>query len=150
MVVYDEPESFMGNYKFKAGETYCELGDNGKLVPVPGKTDMFNLYAVLFEVTEDMQWLNGENVLSETNPNIISWALIPDRHESDEWVEFSVPFVYRPGKSIDKQKMQDGRYRLAIVISSSENGDYFSGAIGSTLHVDQLIVVCKKDNTEEE
>lgn len=144
------PISFSGFYKFKAGETYCELGDNGKLVPVPEKTDMFNLYAVLFEATADMQWLNGENVLSESNPNIISWALIPDRHESDEWVEFSVPFVYRPGKSIDKQKMQDGRYRLAIVMSSSENGDYFSGAIGSTLHVDELTIVCKREKTEEE
>lgn len=149
-IISEVPISFSGFYKFKAGETYCQLGSNGKLEPVPGKTDMFNLYAVLFEATADMMWLNGENVLSETNPNIVSWALIPDRHESDEWVEFSVPFVYRPGKSVDRQKLQDGRYRLAIVMSSSENGDYFSGAIGSTLHVDELTIVCKREITEEE
>ncbi len=146
----ENPISFSGFYKFKAGETYCEPDAAGKLQPVAGKSDMFNLYAVMYEPTEQMQWLDGANVLSESNPNIISTALIPDRHESDEWVEFSVPFVFRPGKSIDQQKLKDGKYRLAVVMSSSENGDYFCGAIGSTLQVDQLTLVCKREKTEEQ
>ena len=96
-----------------------------------------------------MEWLDGTNVLSEDNPNIISTALIPDRHETDDWTEFSVPFVYREGKSVDPVKLKDGRYRLAVVMSSSQDGDYFCGAIGSTLAVDELSIVCKRNQDEE-
>lgn len=138
----NEPTLFSGYYKYTPGETYCEAGPNGSLVPVPGVTDMFNLYAVLFETTADMQWLDGSNVLSADNPNIISTAEIPDRHASEEWVEFTVPFVLRPGKSIDPEKLREGRYSITIVMSSSQDGDYFNGAIGSTLQVDELSISC--------
>ena len=143
------PISFSGFYKYKAGETYCRPDSEGKLEPVPGKRDMFNCYAVFYESTPEMEWLDGTNVLSEDNPNIISTALIPDRHETDDWTEFSVPFVYREGKSVDPVKLKDGRYRLAVVMSSSQDGDYFCGAIGSTLAVDELSIVCKRNQDEE-
>ena len=146
---YLEPISFSGFYKYKAGETYCRPDSEGKLEPVPGKRDMFNCYAVFYESTPEMEWLDGANVLSEDNPNIISTALIPDRHETDDWTEFSVPFVYREGKSVDPVKLKDGRYRLAVVMSSSQDGDYFCGAIGSTLAVDELSIVCKRNQAEE-
>jgi len=146
---YLEPISFSGFYKYKAGETYCRPDSEGKLEPVPGKRDMFNCYAVFYESTPEMEWLDGANVLSEDNPNIISTALIPDRHETDDWTEFSVPFVYREGKSVDPVKLKDGRYRLAVVMSSSQDGDYFCGAIGSTLAVDELSIVCKRNQDEE-
>lgn len=139
---YREPSMFSGCYKYTPGETYCEPDATGKLVPVEGVVDDFNVYAVLFEVTEGVEWLDGANVLSEDNPNIIMTALIPDRHASEDWVEFSVPFVYRDGKSIDADKLKNGRYSIAIVMSSSSQGDYFCGAVGSTLTVDELSVTC--------
>lgn len=135
---YYEPTTFSGYYKYTPGETYCEPDDSGKLQPVEGQTDMFNLYLVMFEVTTDMQYLDGRNVLSADNPNIIGTAEIPDRHASDNWVTFKVPFLYREGKSIDPFKLQAGHYSIAVVMSSSEKGDYFCGAIGSTLMVDEL------------
>ncbi len=136
------PTQFSGYYKYKPGAEYCEPGPDGNLVPVPGKVDSFNLYAVLYETAPGHQWLNGINVLAEDNPYIISTAIIPDRHASDDWVEFSVPFIYRPGKSVDPEKLKDGLYNIAIVMGSSSDGDYFKGAIGSTLMVDEVSITC--------
>lgn len=138
----NEPVLFSGYYKYSPGETYCEPGENGELVPVAGKTDMFNLYAVLFETTREMQWLDGTNVLAANNPNIISTAEIPDPHASEEWVEFAVPFKMRAGKSIDRKKLEEGKYSITVVMGSSRDGDAFCGAIGSTLQVDELSITC--------
>lgn len=136
------PTQFSGYYKYMPGEQYCEPGADGKLVPVVGKTDNFNLYAVLYETAPGHEWLNGENVLAEDNPYIISTAIIPDRHPSEEWVEFSVPFIYRPGKSVDQEKLKNGLYNIAVVMGSSSDGDSFKGAIGSTLMVDEISITC--------
>lgn len=145
---FNIPSSFSGYYKYTPGETYCETDEAGNFVPVPGKTDMFNLYLVMFETTPEMQWLNGYNVLAADNPNIIGTAEIPDRHASDEWVSFAVPFTLRHGKSIDREKLRNGVYSIAIVMSSSQDGDFFCGAVGSTLCVDELLIICMADDND--
>ena len=133
---------FSGYYKYQPGASYCVPDADGNLVEVPGKTDMFNLYAVMYETSAGHEWLDGTNVLSADNPMIISTAEIPDRQITSEWRGFSVPFTYRKGKQIDPDKLRDGKYNIAIVMSSSEDGDYFRGAIGSTLQVDMLQITC--------
>ena len=45
-------------------------------------------------------------------------------------------YTYKDGKSWDASK----KYKLAIVCSSSKDGDKFSGAPGSVLYVDDLKV----------
>ncbi len=140
------PTMLSGKYKYQPGETYYEPDAKGKLIPVEGKVDMFNIYAVLFEVTDDMQYLDGTNVLAEDNPNIISTAVIDNRQVTSEWTEFNIPFVLRPGKSIDPEKLKNGGYSFTLVMSSSEGGDFFEGAIGSTLSVDELVVTCLSEN----
>lgn len=142
---YNTPTSFSGYYKYTPGETYCEPDQDGQLIPVAGKSDMFNLYLVMFETTADMQWLDGTNVLAKDNPNIVGTAEIPDRRASNDWVDFSVPFKLREGKTIDQDKLKDGIYSIAVVMSSSQDGDYFRGAIGSTLWVDELHITCSTD-----
>ena len=134
------PSRIQGYYKYKAGETFYELDKSrpDKLKPVPDKTDIFNIYAVFYESTEDMKTLDGTNALAEDNPNILAVARITDAKETDEWTEFDLPFVFRPGKNVDPVKLDEGRYNLAIVFSSSIDGDRFSGAPGSTLCVDEV------------
>lgn len=139
------PSQFSGYYKYTPGETYCEPDADGNLVPKPGVTDNFSLYAVLYESVPGQEWLDGNNVLAEDNPYIISTAIIPDRHASEEWVEFSVPFIYRPGKTIDPEKLKAGKYSLAVVMGSSQEGDRFCGAVGSTLKVDEVSITCLSD-----
>ncbi len=138
------PVALSGYFKYTPGELFQQLNSAGKLEPVPGRVDECNIYAVLFEVTETMQFLNGANVLSDDNPNIIAVAAISetDRKGAEDWREFHVPFVMRPGKSIDHAKLAAGGYSLAVVMSSSIDGDYFSGAIGSRLLVDEIEISC--------
>ena len=52
----------------------------------------------------------------------------------------TIPFTFLEGKTIDRNKMVDGKYSLAIILSSSEDGGNFNGAVGSTLWVDELII----------
>lgn len=138
-----EPVSLTGSYRYTPGPEYCKLGDDGKLTPVPGKIDEFNIYAVFFEVTPEMQWLDGTNVMAEDNPNIIAVAEIPNPVPAEEWEDFMIPFTYREGKTIDPDKLKAGHYSITIVMSSSKDGDFFSGAVGSTLYVDDLHLNCK-------
>lgn len=123
------PRYLTGYYQYTPGEKYCQA-DGGKLIPVPEKTDKFNIYAVFFEATPDMEMLDGTNALSPDNENIIAVAEISDKDRvpAQHWTEFNIPFVYRQGKEIDTEKLKDGKYSITIVFSSSIDGDYFSGS----------------------
>ena len=81
------------------------------------------------------------------HPNLISIARIDekDRKETDEWTEFYLPFVTKTGKTVDKDKLKAGKYNVAIVFSSSIEGDYFRGAVGSTLHIDEVELIHASD-----
>ncbi|MDO5762035.1 MAG: PCMD domain-containing protein [Bacteroidales bacterium] len=68
-------------------------------------------------------------------------AQLPDVSTTTEWTGFSVDFVYR--QNVDKAKLKTGGYNLAVVCSSSTNGAFFMGAVGSTLWIDKLTVVCE-------
>ena len=70
-------------------------------------------------------------------------AKLEDKKETNEWTRFEVPFTFLEGKSIDIEKLQAGKYNLAIVLSSSEDGANFNGAVGSTLWVDELHIDVK-------
>ena len=64
--------------------------------------------------------------------------------ETDEWTAFELPFEPMNGKEINKLKLQDGKYKLSIVLSSSVKGAYFKGAVGSTLYVDELELISEE------
>lgn len=51
-----------------------------------------------------------------------------------------------PGKFIDKEKLMDGKYNIAIVFTSSLEGDHFNGAIGSTLLIDEAELIYHSEN----
>lgn len=95
------PRYLTGYYQYTPGEKYCQA-DGGKLIPVPEKTDKFNIYAVFFEATPDMEMLDGTNALSPDNENIIAVAEISDKDRvpAQHWTEFNIPFVYRQGKRL--------------------------------------------------
>ena len=129
-----------GHYKYRSGEVFYELDKAApdKLKPVDRK-DRFNIYAVFYESTKEMETVDGTNALSPDNPNVLAVAQIPQDEavETDEWEEFNIPFVFRPGKgkeTVDADKV----YCLAIVFTSSLYGDRFEGAPGSTLCVDEV------------
>ena len=136
------PTQLSGYYKYTPGETFYELDKSApdKLRPVPDRTDQPNIYAIFYESTDERPILDATDALAEDNPQVISTAIVDqdDVRPTTEWTYFEIPFVYRPGKSVDPDKLAAGRYCLAIIFASSIRGDYFEGAPGSTLCIDEV------------
>lgn len=134
---YKHPEFLRGHYKFKAGSVYTEGGK-----PASGK-DNCDIYAIMYEAENNSFMLDGYNSL--TSDKLVSIARLPQDKviESDSWTYFDIPFESL--KNIDDTKLREGKYKLSIVLSSSVNGAYFKGAVGSTLYVDELVLVSKED-----
>ena len=136
---YKRPIALKGYFKFKAGEVYTDEGEVQK-----DMKDRFDIYAILYEANENSFMLDGSNSL--TSENIVAKAQISEEAavETDEWTAFELPFEPMNGKEINKSKLQDGKYKLSIVLSSSVKGAYFKGAVGSTLYVDELELISEE------
>lgn len=132
---YQEPVTLKGFYKYKAGDVFTE---NGK--PVTGKQDKCDIYAIFYETESKDEMLDGYDAL--TSSKLISVARIQNAQETDQWTEFNLPFEGK-GKAIDPAKLKAGKYKLGIVFSSSIEGDRFRGAVGSTLYIDEVELICK-------
>ena len=85
-------------------------------------------------------YLTGDNVL--TSDAIVAIARLDNGEETDEYIEFNIPFEYR--QEYDKNKQEDYKYRLTIVFSSSKTGDVFEGAVGSVLLIDDVELICEE------
>lgn len=125
------PTAIKGYYKYRAGTEFSVGGET-----VTGRKDICDIYSVFYETDDNVKTLDGTNIFK--SPNIVSIARIDNAKESDQWIEFNLPFVTKPGKTVDLQKLEDGKYNLAIVFSSSIKGDLFEGAVGSTLYIDEV------------
>lgn len=131
---FHKPTKLVGYYKFKAGEKFMSQGKE-----VPGKKDIFNIYAMFYETDDNVRTLDGYfKADGYKHPNLVSLALIDNAKETDEWTRFELPFKNIDGKEVDMDKLEAGGYNVAIVISSSADGDLFDGAPGSTLWIDEV------------
>lgn len=135
-----QPVTFKGYYKYTPGESYQDK--DGKIVS--GTTDSGAIYAVLYR-NHDSEGnaivLYGNDV--KTSSQIVAIADMAYVKPTTEWTEFELPFNYL--SDIDLTLLQERGYSLAVVFSSSADGDEFRGAIGSELCIDKVQVVCKKE-----
>ena len=106
-----------------------------------GQRDDFAIYAVLYEVTSQEPYLDGTNSL--TSSKIVLKAELENRKETDQWTSFAIDFKSVDGRKIDENKLEAGKYNLAIIMSSSKDGAVFNGAVGSTLYVDEIELIYK-------
>ena len=84
----------------------------------------------------EMRWGSPINVIF-TRYYILAKARLKDRGAKGEWTKFDEEFVYyREPKSGEELK-------FSIVMTSSVNGDSYSGAVGSRLVVDDVEVVLR-------
>ena len=128
------PLRLEGWYKYKAGPTFSSKGK-----PVEGRKDECDIYGVLYETDDNVQFLDGSTSLN--SPNIVALARnIKELPETDIWKQFNFKFEPQNGKSIDPDKLGKGIYKLAIVFSSSVDGAKFEGAAGSTLYIDKVTI----------
>lgn len=132
---YYVPSTLVGYYKYKAGDVYKNVDGN----VVEGKRDICDIYALFYEAV-DGKLLDGTNAF--TSPNLVSLARIKNAKETgDKWTRFELPFILKEGKTIDHDKLIAGKYNIALVFSSSIDGGEFSGAVGSTLYVDEVQLI---------
>ena len=128
------PLRLEGWYKYKAGPTFSSKGK-----PVEGRKDECDIYGVLYETDDNVQFLDGSTSLN--SPTIVPLARnIKELPETDIWKQFNFKFEPQNGKSIDPDKLGKGIYKLAIVFSSSVDGAKFEGAVGSTLYIDKVTI----------
>lgn len=129
-----KPTKLTGYYKYTAGDSFYDGGS------YTDQEDMFNIYALFYETSDDLQTLDGYIVKNDyEDDSMVAVAVIDNPKETDEWTYFELDFDYdRYGKTVDAAKLANGQYNISIVLASSKNGDEFKGAVGSTLLVDDM------------
>ena len=117
---------------------------NRKGTIIEDRIDEPDLYAVLYKNTDEHGQpvtLKGDDVL--THPNIVALARIQNPvHDFNTWTRFDIPFEY--SGNVDEKLLKAYGYNLAVVFTSSIEGASFCGAVGSTLLVDEVKVVCEE------
>ena len=137
-----KPVKLSGEYRFKAGDVFTD----GKGNVVVGRKDIFSIYAIFFESDDDVKFIDSNVHYNDfMHPNMVALANLTDAHETglgdDDWVKFEIEFDYdKYKKAVNADLLAKGVYRLGIVIASSAEGDYFRGAVGSTLDVRNIKV----------
>ncbi len=135
-IPYDKkPLNFRGWYKYTPGETFIDGSDYTNIQPIHGKVDECAIQAVLYKVTSADETLDGHTI--NASDNIVAVAKLADGSAKSAYTYFDLPFEYVDGKTYESGAM----YKLAIVCSSSKEGDNFKGAGNSTLFLDELEVI---------
>lgn len=137
-----EPLSVSGYYKYASGTEFYEVqAGNKKGAPtlVPGRKDKCAIGVYLYEydpadeeVKKYNSYLTGENI--KKSDRVIAKAELEDGTEKANYTFFELNLKYI--KEYDSSK----KYRLAIIASSSAEGDAFNGAPGSVLYLDDIEV----------
>ena len=133
-----KPKTFTGYYKYTPGEKFQNKDES----IVDGKVDEASVYAILYRNHDEdgnPVVLNGDNV--QTSPLIVAKAIAANIVPTDKWTEFTVDFSYL--EDFDLDLLENRGYNLAVVFSSSADGAFFQGAIGSTLCIDNVKIICE-------
>lgn len=131
-----KPAYLIGYYKYTPGEIFTDKEKN----PVEWHRDTCAIYSVLYEIDPNgFVSLDGSNVTS--SERIVLIAEIESPGEPDQWTEFKVPFKPMNNNIFDPERLANNGYAFTIVASSSKNGAFFEGAVGSTLYIDELSII---------
>lgn len=119
-----------GYYKYVPGKDFHVASDS----PTIDMVDEFSIAAVLYEVEKEADTLDGYNI--NTSDKIVAFQKLTGGLQ-DTFKEFELVLDYV--KDFDFSK----KYKFAIVISASKDGDKYHGAHESKLWVDELEVFGK-------
>lgn len=131
------PQKLTGYYRYQPGSEYRNKAQQVLL----NRTDSADIYAVFYrnhDAEDRPTVLYGDNVL--TSPLIVRKARIDLVKPTDEWTFFELPFAELA--PVDEELLCNRGYNLALVFAASIHGDEFEGAIGSTLYIDKVRVIC--------
>ena len=123
------PYALTGWYDYNPG--IVDNVDKAKYPDMLGKPDFMHLQVVLVADEEAgpivVDSSKPEKLNFKTDPRVIAHSEIVSDVDTDGYIEFELPLVYRDSRT--------PAYAI-IVASASYRGDYFTGAVGSTLYVD--------------
>ena len=137
-VLFDKkPIEIKGYYKYKSGLTYYYCPNptpqnSHSAEKKPGQLDQGMLAAVLYEVNNAEESLTGLDIYTSDKIVAMKQLAVADQ---DVYQPFSLKLDYT--KEYDATKT----YKLAVIFSSSKDGDKFSGAPESILLVDDVTIV---------
>lgn len=138
-IPYDkQPVSFKGVYKYTPGDNYIDGSDKANVQENLDGTDECSIKCILYEAKDESGnevILTGADI--NDSPYRVAEAVLEDGSAKEDWTEFNIPFAFVNDKTYDAEK----DYKLAIVCSSSKQGDKFIGAAGSTLWIDEFEVI---------
>lgn len=135
-----KPIKLTGWYRYQPGKKYQDK--NRKIVP--NRTDSAAIYAVFYRNVDEQDnpvTLYGDDVL--TNKHILAIAKLAEVKTTDQWTPFEVFFDYT--QQPDERILANRGYNLTVVFSSSARGAQFEGAIGSELSIDEVRIICTKE-----
>lgn len=125
----DKPLEVKGSFKYTSGTPF--YNKEGAEVD---KKDECAISAVLYEVENEKETLNGENIY--TAKNIVASAMF-NSGDQKEYTPFSLKLTYR--KEYDATK----KYKFAVIFSASKDGAAYEAAVGSKLLVDNVSIICE-------
>ncbi len=138
-----KPRCFSGYYKYEPGPVFKDVNGN----VLADRVDVCSIYAVLYR-NEDADGnsvtLDGNNVLKSSL--LVGTAQLQNPEAAADWTPFEVNFTYTG--DVDADILAAKGYNVAIVFSSSAEGDLFNGAIGSTLCVDEVTLEYENDSDD--
>lgn len=131
VIIDQKVTKISGRYKYSSGQTYFECPNPGpktsnKVIEKPGQKDEGILAAVIYDSTDETI-LNGNNVY--TSDKVVFKQMINVADVSN-YTDFNLVLDY----DFDESKI----YRLALIFSSSKDGDKFSGSPESKLWINDV------------
>lgn len=135
-----KPLTVTGYYKYTPAKTVTDRASK----VLEDVKDSAAIYAVFYRNHDDSGQkvvLDGSNI--KTSNLIVAMADMDYVAPKEDWTEFEIKFKYLT--DIDLDVLEQNGYSLALVFSSSKQGDQFIGAIGSTLCIDKVRIICEKE-----
>lgn len=135
-----KPLRLKGFYRFSPGATKQDKA--GKPMD---EADICDIYCVFYRNTDaegKQVQLDGANVL--TSEYIVGLARLNSDEVvlgSEEWLPFDLPLTY--SEDVAEADVKENRYSMTMCFSSSIDGAYFCGAVGSELHIDNVTLECE-------
>lgn len=130
------PLALHGYYKY-APKTIDIVKDPYK--DLKGTSDECQIQIILADWDSQFHINSSEKVFVdvENDPNIIAYGSLVSGNTDSDYVEFTLPLVYRNDRT--------PKY-IVIVGSASRYGDYFTGAKGSVLLLDEFSLIYDSDD----
>ena len=125
-----KPLTVTGYYKYTPAKTVTDRASK----VLEDVKDSAAIYAVFYRNHDDSGQkvvLDGSNI--KTSNLIVAMADMDYVAPKEDWTEFEIKFKYLT--DIDLDVLEQNGYSLALVFSSSKQGDRFIGAIGGTAPV---------------